>query len=143
MIYSDLVRKACDIAYNAHDFDIDKGGYPYILHPFYLAIQMDNEDAVCAALLHDVVEDHGDVYSFELLREGGFSEETLEALRLLTHKKGTPYVEYIRTLANNPIAREVKMADLRHNMDTTRTNGVVPSKYRLYKLALEYLEAHS
>ena len=57
MYYSELVKKACVIMYDAHKEDKDKGGYPYVFHPFYLATQMDDEDSTCAALLHDVVED--------------------------------------------------------------------------------------
>lgn len=62
MYYSELVKRACAILYDAHRDDVDKGGYPYVFHPFYLATQMDGEDAVCTALLHDVLEDHGDRY---------------------------------------------------------------------------------
>ena len=65
MYYSDLVKKACAIMYDAHKEDVDRGGYPYVLHPFYLATQMDDEESTCAALLHDVIEDHGDRYSFD------------------------------------------------------------------------------
>ena len=57
MYYSELVKKACVIMYDAHKEDKDKGGYPYVFHPFYLATQMDDEDSTCAALLHDTVED--------------------------------------------------------------------------------------
>ena len=31
MIYSELVNKACNIMFEAHKNDIDKGGYPYHL----------------------------------------------------------------------------------------------------------------
>lgn len=34
MYYSDLVKKACAIMYDAHKEDVDRGGYPYVLHPF-------------------------------------------------------------------------------------------------------------
>ena len=72
MIYSELVNKACNIMFEAHKNDIDKGGYPYVFHPFYLATQMDDEYSTCVALLHDVIEDHGDLYSFDSLTEAGF-----------------------------------------------------------------------
>lgn len=62
MVYSELVRRACSIMYDAHKDDVDKGGYPYVFHPFYLAAQMEDEESVCTALLHDVIEDHGDRY---------------------------------------------------------------------------------
>ena len=56
MYYSELVKKACAILYDAHRDDLDKGGYPYVFHPFYLATQMDDEASTCVALLHDVIE---------------------------------------------------------------------------------------
>ena len=70
MYYSELVKRACTILYEAHRDDLDKGGYPYVFHPFYLAAQMDDEATVCTALLHDVIEDHGDRYSFDDLARG-------------------------------------------------------------------------
>ena len=139
MLYSDQIKKACNILFDAHRDDRDKGGYPYVFHPFYLATQMDDEASVCVALLHDVIEDHGDHYSFESLAADGFNDEVISALRLLTHAKGTPYMDYVKALAENPIARKVKMADLRHNMDDTRTGGVKAPKYALYQEALAYL----
>lgn len=69
MYYSELVKKACVIMYDAHKEDKDKGGYPYVFHPFYLATQMDDEESTCAALLHDVVEDHGARYSFAFVED--------------------------------------------------------------------------
>ena len=94
MYYSELVKKACAILYDAHRDDLDKGGYPYVFHPFYLATQMDDEASTCVALLHDVIEDHGDRYTLDDLRRAGFpvEESTLtveEALRqLIPYLKG-------------------------------------------------------
>ena len=141
MYYSDLVKKACEISYDAHREDRDKGGYPYVFHPFYLAAQMDDEESTCAALLHDVVEDHGERYSFADLSQAGFPESVLHALRLLTHADGVPYMDYVRELAKDPVARKVKLADLRHNTDLRRLNGVRPKKYDLYLQAIAYLDA--
>ena len=140
MYYSELVRKACLILYDAHRDDVDKGGYPYVFHPFYLATQMEDEDAVCTALLHDVVEDHGDRYPLERLAQEGFPEAVLRALRLLTHQDGVPYMDYVRALAEDPIARRVKLADLRHNTDARRLGGVPPRKDVLYRQAIRCLE---
>lgn len=141
MYYSELVRKACWIMYDAHREDVDKGGYPYAFHPFYLAVQMDDEESACAALLHDVVEDHGGRYSFDGLARSGFPETVVRALRLLTHTEGVAYMDYVRELAKGPIARKVKMADLRHNLDARRLNGARPGKYGQYLQALQYLES--
>ena len=140
MYYSELVRQAYAILWDAHRDDVDKGGYPYVFHPFYLATQMEDENSTCTALLHDVIEDHGDRYSLESLAQAGFPEPVLQALRLLTHADGVPYRDYVRALADDPIARKVKLADLRHNTDTRRVGGRRTPKHDLYLEAIRYLE---
>ena len=122
MIYTKLTKKAMQLCYEAHKDQVDKSGIPYVFHPIHLAESMTDEYSTIAALLHDVVEDT-DV-SIEQLREDGYPEEVLEAIQLLTHKKGDPYMPYVRNLMYNPIARAVKMADLRHNGDLTRLDVV-------------------
>ena len=57
MVYTKLTVKAMKIAYNAHHGQLDRSGAPYIFHPYHLAEQMNDEYTVCAALLHDTVED--------------------------------------------------------------------------------------
>ena len=57
MFYSELINKAIDLAYDAHQGQKDKAGRPYFLHPVMVAQKMDTEAEICAALLHDVVED--------------------------------------------------------------------------------------
>lgn len=140
MYYSEMVKKAVNIMFEAHKEDFDKGGYPYVFHPFYLATKVDGENETCVALLHDVIEDHGDKYSFEYLENKGFNKEIIEALRLLTHKKEVPYMEYIAKISKNDIAKVVKIEDLKHNLDTRRTNGEKSKKYDIYIMALEFLE---
>ena len=78
---------------------------------------MDDEYAVCVALLHDVLEDTD--YSREALA-AEFPAEVMAALDLLTHEKGVPYLEYVEKIKPNPLAKKVKLADLTHNCDTTR-----------------------
>ena len=140
MYYSEMVKKAVNIMFEAHKDDIDKGGYPYVFHPFYLATKLDGGNETCVALLHDVIEDHGDKYSFEYLKKEWFNKEIIEALRLLTHKKEIPYMEYIAKISKNDIAKVVKIEDLKHNMDSRRTNGEKSKKYDTYIMALEFLE---
>ncbi len=122
MIYTPLTKKAMKIAYAAHHGQTDKTGVPYIFHPMHLAEQMEDEAAACAALLHDVVEDTD--LTFADLRAEGIPEEVLEALQLLTHDPAVPYMEYVEAIRPNPIARAVKLADLRHNSDLTRLDTV-------------------
>jgi len=140
MYYSELVKKAVNIMYEAHKDDKDKGGYPYVFHPFFLATQMDDENSACVALLHDLIEDHGDLYGFDDLLKLGFPRPVIDALQLLTHEKSVPYMEYVAAIAKNPIAKKVKIADLKHNLDSRRVNGEKTKKYDLYLQALNYLE---
>ena len=140
MYYSEMVKKAVNIMFEAHKEDFDKGGYPYVFHPFYLATKVDGENETCVALLHDVIEDHGDKYSFEYLENEGFNKEIIDALKLLTHKKDVPYMDYIVEISKNNIAKNVKIEDLKHNMDSRRTTGEKAKKYDIYVKALEFLE---
>ena len=140
MFYSELVKKASLICYEAHKNDKDKAGYPYFMHPFTLAVQFDDEATVCVALLHDVIEDHGDKYSFEYLEKEGFYEEIIAALKLLTHDPAVPYIDYVKVIKTNEIARRVKLADLKHNSDARRCGGKKPKKYNLYLEAIKILE---
>jgi len=142
MIYTEMTKKAIRIAYNAHQGQWDKSGIPYIFHPYHLAEQMDTEETVITALLHDVMEDTP--VTLEELRDAGFSEEVLTALVLLTHDRDVPYMDYIQALKGNHIARKVKLADLRHNSDVSRLLEVdtwMREHLIKYRKALEYLEA--
>lgn len=113
MLYTELTKRAMQICFEAHRYQTDKGGMPYVFHPFHLAEQMETEDETCAALLHDVVEDTG--WKHEQLAARGFSPAVMEALRLLTHDDRVPYMDYVKALSGNRIAARVKLADLRHN----------------------------
>ena len=143
MIYTELTNKAMRIAYEAHHGQADKSGTPYIFHPYHLAEQMQDEITTCIALLHDVVEDTN-VTLEDLERE--FPKEVTDALRLLTHEKGTDYLEYVRAIKQNPNAKAVKLADLAHNSDETRFAGCHVSEERLayyrekYERAREILQ---
>lgn len=122
MIYTEQTKKAMKLCFEAHRDQLDKSGIPYVFHPFHVAEQMPDEDTTVAALLHDVLEDTS--YTLRDLRAMGFSEDVLEALKLLNHDKSVPYLEYVAGLRENGIARTVKLADLRHNSDPTRLGEI-------------------
>ncbi len=139
MIYTKNTKKAINIAYNAHMGQKDKFGIPYIFHPVHLAELMDTEDECIVAILHDVVEDT-DVTFEELEKE--FSKEAIDALKLLTHDKKVPYEKYILNLKDNPIAKKVKLADLKHNSDKTRLEHITPKdiiRNKKYEKAIRLL----
>ena len=122
MIYTDFTKKALKLCFEAHKDQVDKTDMPYVFHPFHLAEQMDDELSTICALLHDVVEDTP--LTLEDLSERGFPPEEIEALKLLTHDDSVPYREYVEKIAENPTAKKVKIADLRHNSDLTRFDFV-------------------
>ena len=122
MIYTKMTKAAMKLCFEAHKEQIDKSGLPYVFHPFHLAEQMKDEDTTIVALLHDLIEDTD--HTLEELRALGFGEYIIEAIALMTHDDNVPYMEYVATIKSNPIAKEVKLADLRHNSDMTRLETV-------------------
>ena len=54
----------------------------------------------------------------------GFSKTVTDAIALMTHADGVAYMDYVREIKNNPIAKAVKLADLKHNSDLTRLDIV-------------------
>ena len=121
MIYTNKTKAAMKLCFEAHKEQKDKSGQPYVFHPFHVAEQMDDEESTVVALLHDVVEDTD--YSIDDIAEVGFGDAVVEALRLLTHEDGMPYLDYIRRIRTNPLATKVKLADLAHNSDLSRLDG--------------------
>lgn len=141
MIYTPLTKAAMKLCFAAHKEQTDKSGLPYVFHPFHLAEQMTDEITTIVALLHDVVEDTP--YTLDDLTELGFPLEAVEAIGLMTHKDGVPYMDYVAKIKGNPIARAVKLADLRHNSDLTRLNRVdstALSRVEKYAAAIRLLE---
>ncbi len=141
MIYTEKTRRALKLCFEAHKDQVDKSGLPYVFHPFHLAEQMQDENTTITALLHDVVEDTD--YTLEDLRDMGFGDEVMEALSYLTHDPKVPYMEYVAKIRENDIARAVKLADLRHNSDTTRMDQVdqkALERVQKYAQAIRLLE---
>ncbi len=124
---------AIAIAAIAHRCQLDKAGAPYVLHPIRMMMKMPSEAAQITAVLHDVVEDSWDnppeaKWTFERLKEEGFSDEILEALDGVTDRKeqGESYDEFVDRAALNPISRMVKIADLEDNMNMLRLKEIRP-----------------
>lgn len=132
--------EAIRIAAEAHGNTLDREGQPYILHPIRVMMQQTSETARIVAVLHDVVEDT-DV-TFDDLRSAGFSEEVLEPLQLITHDDDSSYEDYLQRLSHHPIARKVKIADLKDNINPLRLDKITDydvERMRKYHRALEML----
>ena len=112
------IEDALALAALAHKGQLDKAGQPYIFHPIRLMMNVSDEQARIVALLHDVVEDSP--VTMDQLRALGYSEEILAALDCVTRRATETYEEFIDRIAPNALARRVKLADLKDNMDMTR-----------------------
>ena len=131
-------RLARSIATQAHGNTINaKTGEVYLTHPAHVAAQVSGDAAKAVAWLHDVVEDTA--VTLADLRASGLSEEVVRAVEAMTHQPGEAYLSYVRRAAANPLARTVKEADLRHNLDLGRIPE--PSERDLERVRTKYLPA--
>lgn len=112
------LEKAIELAARYHAGQLDKGGLPYILHPLAVMMAVDGERAKMVAVLHDILEDTA--LTEADLHDAGFASDIVDAVLALTRQPGESRMDSARRLAVNPLAREVKLADIRHNMDVSR-----------------------
>ena len=139
MIYTELTIRAMQTAYIAHMGQADKAGVPYIFHPYHVAEQMTDEYAVCAALLHDVVEDTG-LSLCDIERQ--FGPETAAAIDAISRREDEPWGKYLERVKHNPIARAVKISDLIDNSNLSRLENITLTDVRRqekYNRALQFL----
>ncbi len=137
------LEKALIIAAEAHSGQTRKNGSPYILHPLAIMARVESVEAKMVAVLHDVVEDTE--VSQEDLAGEGFSEEVLEAVFLMTHTPELSYEDYIERLKGNDLAREVKLADMRNNINLLEIPELKDKdleRSRKYHKFIRYLEGY-
>lgn len=132
---------ALRIATAAHAGQLDRDGYPVILHPLTVGLMGHTDEEKIAGFLHDVVED-SDITFDDLLKEG-IPTGIVNAVRLLTHEKGTDYFEYVQRIidSGNPIALQVKYNDLQHNYSRGKAYPELQAKHgkalEMVKAAIE------
>lgn len=135
-----MLELALSIATEAHKGQFDKAGVDYVEHPIYVASQVDTEEEKAVALLHDVIEDSP--FTAEELLLAGLPETVVTAVQILSKKKGQDYQTYLKTVKSNPLARAVKLADLKHNSDLSRLENITDKdleRLEKYKKAIDYL----
>lgn len=144
---SNPIDIALQIATKAHAGQLDRDGYPVILHPLTVGLMGHTDEEKMAGFLHDVVEDTD--YTFDDLEHAGIPTGVVNALRCLTHEKGTEYYEYIKKIIDscNPIALQVKYNDLRHNYARGKAHPDLQAKHgkalEMVKAAIEECSAIS
>ena len=139
-----MIRKAYELAVDAHRLQRRKSGEPYVLHPIAVATICAEEiglgpTAIICALLHDVVEDT-EVTLDEIRIE--FNDRIAKIVDGLTkldsaYNAESPQAENFKkvlsTLVEDVRVVLIKMADRLHNM---RTLGAMP-RHKQLKIAAE------
>ena len=129
--------RASRLAMKAHEGAVDKAGAPYIEHPKAVAARVEGDAAKAVAWLHDVLEDTD--ATVEDLRGEGISEEVIEGVIAMTRREGEDYLDFVRRAKENPLARQVKLADVIHNMNLSRLKTVDAAAIK--RLEEKYLPA--
>lgn len=145
-----IIRKAFEVAYENHKGQVRNSGEDYIIHPVAVAtilakLKMDDE-AICAGLMHDVLEDTA--YTKENMLEE-FGEEITNLVDGVTKLKNLTYktkeenqIENIRkmvlAMANDIRVIIIKLSDRLHNMRTLEYK----SRDKQVKTANETLEIY-
>ncbi|HEY4520051.1 MAG TPA: GTP pyrophosphokinase [Candidatus Paceibacterota bacterium] len=141
------LEDAVALAAALHRGQVDKIGVCYLLHPLRVMLDpsLQTDEERITAVLHDTVEDCG--ITFGQLRRLGYSEKVLEALGFLTklpHEE-VDYAAFIQRIRRGPpLARKVKLADLRDNTNPSRMmppNEHNNARQERYRRAIETLEA--
>ncbi len=126
-----LVRRAFEIAADAHQHMRRKSGEPYILHPLAVAkivveeISLGVTSVICA-LLHDTVEDTEVTLKEVEMEFGSTSAKIIEGLTKIstvvesknTTQQAENFKKILLTLADDPRVILIKIADRLHNMRT-------------------------
>ena len=138
--YNEQFQIALELAVEKHKNQTDKAGNPYILHPLHVMENVNSKEGKIVAILHDIIEDT-DITEDYLLKIG-LSKRIVDAVVALTRSEDIDYQEYIKNLSSNPLAKEVKLADLEHNMDLKRLPTLEEKELernRKYQIAYHYL----
>ena len=144
----EIITKAFNFANQAHKGIRRRSGEPYIMHPLAVAQIVCNEiglgsTSICAALLHDVVEDTD--YTIDDI-ENLFGPKIAQIVDGLTKISGGIFADraslqtenfkkLLLTMSDDIRVILIKMADRLHNMRTL--DSLMPSKQ--YKIAGETL----
>ena len=145
------LKKVFEIAVRVHGNQVDLGCEPYLFHVLRVAERMEGDEAWSVALLHDCLEDAtADVQIRLGVLIGGLCglrvQAAVFALTWGWHDRHESYKAYIQRIAKNPLAVQVKLADLQDNLDAARLERVPrPKRDRLqarYSDALAYLVKH-
>ncbi|TFD49535.1 HD domain-containing protein [Cryobacterium sp. Hh11] len=113
---------AVNLARSAHAGQRDKLGVSYVCHPLEVMRRVSTDDEKIVPVLHDVVEDTA--VTLDYLRTLGFEQDVVSAVDAITKRPGEPLAESMARVATDPLALNVKRADISHNADPVRQAGL-------------------
>jgi hypothetical protein len=127
-------RLAKAIATVAHYGQFRRDGVtPYLTHVTAVVANV-SAKARPVAWLHDVLEED-ESFTADLLADMGVASKTVAAVVAITKIQGEDYDDYIERVKKNPLACEVKIADIKHN----QSQNPRPDRIRKYRYALAVL----
>jgi len=119
------------LAYERHEGQVDKAGQDYIQHPLRVMRNVKHPHAKICAVLHDILEDTAT--TVDELKDLGFEQNIIDAIIAVTKIKGENRFQAVQRTVKNPIACEVKLADLNDNMDLSRLPNISSKDLIRYK----------
>lgn len=148
-----VIRAAHELAARAHRDDVRPGpggaDEPYLRHVERVAEVVEavggGPDMIAAALLHDVAEDHPELWEAE---RNGVPASVVKHVEAVTKQTGETYPEFVERAAAAEESRTIKLADVRDNhgslenlpTDTDAERARVDKLRARYGAALKRLE---
>lgn len=126
-------------------------GDDYSEHPITVGfLRTDSYVKKIIGLLHDLVEDSD--WTLDDLREVGFSDRVIAGVDGMTCREGEDYFDFIVRSGLNPDSLDVKISDLKHNCDLSRSASLmdfdnprdmrfIEKQRQVYVVSLNYLIA--
>lgn len=145
------IRKAYELAECCHHKQTRESGEPYIIHPLYVAYILSemraDKDTICAALLHDTIEDSDNITKEVIERE--FNKDVANLVDGVTKISKLNFSskqdqqlantrKIITSITNDVRIIIIKLADRLHNMRTLQFKP----EFKQKENALETMEIY-
>ena len=132
-----LINLAKNIAKKAHEGQFRHDGItPYFEGHVEIVANAVEDRLKPIAYSHDILEDT--TMTLDDLRRLGYPKYVLDAVHLLTKQPNQEYWMYLQNMVHNPDAVKVKIADVRHNLNSTPTKKAREK----YIKALDFFKAN-
>ena len=145
------IKKAYHLAADAHKFQKRLSGEPYIIHPLQVALILsqyhDDYESICAALLHDVLEDTNISKEYMVQEFGASVTRLVDGVTKISQLKSQSAVsqqvnnirKMILATVQDPRVILIKLADKLHNMKTLQYQ----SETKARKISQEVLDIYA